>query len=140
MRRESSLVERFICFAGVGAVATAIQYMILFALVRFVNTNPVYASSVGFSVSALVNYFMNYHLTFKSKKRHRDTITKFLSLATIGLILNSLVMEACTALTGLHYLFAQAIATAIVLIWNFSGNSIWTFRESPATDTRSFHR
>jgi putative flippase GtrA len=30
---------------------------------------------------------------------------------------------------GLHYLAAQVVATAFVLVWNFAANRLWTFEE-----------
>jgi putative flippase GtrA len=38
-------------------------------------------------------------------------------------------MWGLTGPAGLHYLPAQLIATGLVLIWTFSCNRIWTFRE-----------
>jgi putative flippase GtrA len=30
---------------------------------------------------------------------------------------------------GLRYIVAQLLATALVLAWNFLGNSVWTFAQ-----------
>jgi putative flippase GtrA len=114
----------------VGAVATGIQYVLLFMLVHWFAFDPVWASAAGFIVSAFANYFLNYRFTFRSNQRHGPAILKFMILAGIGLILNSIVMQALTKV-GLHYLIAQMAATAGVLFSNFVGNSLWTFR--PAT-------
>jgi putative flippase GtrA len=120
-------VLQFIRFALVGAVATGIQYVILFILVHWGGVDAVVASSTGFIISSFANYFLNYHFTFRSNQRHGLTIIKFMTLAGIGLVLNSIIMQALTKL-GLHYLIAQMCATAGVLLSNFIGNSLWTFR------------
>lgn len=118
---------RFIRFVLVGGFATAIQYLVLILLVYLAGTDPVLASAVGFLVSAIANYIVNYHYTFGSNQRHVTALSKFTVLASVGLFLNSSLMSGLIRL-GLHYLVSQVIATVVVLLWNFVGNSIWTFR------------
>jgi len=129
-------VSRFIRFAGVGAVGTLAQYLTLTALVEFLAIDVVHASAVGFTLGAFVNYFLNYHYTFRSKKRHSEAIFKFFSMALIGRILNTVIMSVMTNYLGFHYLLAQIISTGLVLLWNFSGNRLWTFREAQGADKR----
>jgi len=118
---------RFITFAMVGAVGTATQYLLLILLVTFVNADAVVASALGFVAGGLVNYWLNYHVTFRSNNRHISTIWRFFVIAFIGLLLNTSLMAIATKIFILHYLIAQLTATALVLIWNYLGNSRWTF-------------
>lgn len=98
-------------------------------LVEVVSANAVVASALGFTVGALVNYYLNYHITFKSKKSHNEAIIKFLTVALIGLALNTLIMFVAAEILLIYYLLAQVMATGMVLVWNFAGNRLWTFRE-----------
>ena len=120
-------VERFLCFAGIGVVATAIQYLILVAGVQLAQTAPVVASSIGFLTAALVNYALNRRYTFGSHKPHLEAVTKFATVAAIGLALNGMLLAAGTQILGLNYLLAQVLATLAVLVWNYSANAAWTF-------------
>ena len=108
--------------------ATAILYLILVALVHAVNMNAVWASSIGFIVSAVCNYLLNYRFTFRSNVEHRRAVAKFVVVAGVGLVLNSLTMQIATENMRLHYLLAQVLATGLVLLWNFTGNRLWTFK------------
>jgi putative flippase GtrA len=119
-------IARFARFALVGGVATAIQYALLVLLVRAVNVEPTAASSVGFAVSAAVNYLLNYRFTFRSDRPHGPAAAKFALLAGAGLLLNAAIMHVLVGM-GIAYLLAQVCATAVVLCWNFIGNSWWTF-------------
>lgn len=110
----------------VGGIGTLAHYLTLITLVDFMDVEPVMASAFGFLVGALVNYLLNYHVTFKSQKKHRSAFGKFLLIATVGFFLNTALMAALVPF--LHYLFAQIIATLIVLFWNFTGSRIWAFR------------
>jgi putative flippase GtrA len=121
------LVTKFGSFAFVGVVATAVQYILLIALVGQLQTSPVLASDIGFVASAVINYLLNYHLTFRSTKAHLDSGPKFMMVATLGLLLNSLVMHIGTQLLGLHHLVTQVIATIGVALWNFTGHHVWSF-------------
>lgn len=133
-------LARFLRFALVGGFATGIQYLLLIILVHLAGAEPVTASAVGFVVSAFANYIINYHFTFASNQRHIAALSKFSVLASIGLFLNSAMMSGLIRL-GLHYLPAQVMATVVVLLWNFVGNSLWTFRAHTAqTELRSSKR
>lgn len=122
-------MERFLSFAGIGAIATAIHYVVLIVGVQFLDLAPVAASSIGFGFSAFVNYSLNRRITFHSKKAHPDALPKFLAVALVGLALNAVLLAAATEILGLNYLLAQALVTALVLIWNYSINAAWTFAE-----------
>jgi putative flippase GtrA len=128
MTGKGRISSQFVRFATVGGIATGIQYIILFALVRQLDMNAVWASGIGFVVSGFCNYLLNYRFTFQSNARHRLAVSKFFAVAGVGLGLNSLVMQIATATLGLHYLAAQLVATALVLIWNFLANRCWVFK------------
>lgn len=79
------------------------------------------------SVGAMVNYFLNDCVTFKSTKSHHEAMIKFFTVGAIGLILNTLMMALATEVFALYYLLAQVISTGLFLFWNFIGNRRWTF-------------
>ena len=124
------VLKQFIKLSGVGVVGTAAQYVILFVLVQFAGANPVVASTAGMVVGAFVNYYLNYIYTFRSSKAHFDAMPKFFSVAAVGLFLNGLIMQFFISYFALPYIFAQLIATGLVLLWNFAANRMWTFMET----------
>ena len=126
--------RKFFFFSGIGALATAVQYAILVALVETIALEPTLASTIGFAASACLNYILNYHLTFTSAKPHAEAAAKFGVIAALGLLLNALIMAAGTRGLHVHYVVVQIAATAIVLLWNFTGNYLWSFREADDSD------
>ena len=118
--------ERLVRFGMVGALATGVQYLILFGLVRWAGMWSPLASALGFVVSAAGSYLLNYYFTFRSRQEHVPAVTKFLILSGFGLSLNAAMMSALIDI-GWHYLVAQMCVTAVVFLWNFLGNSLWTF-------------
>ena len=122
--------QQFIIYAGIGAIGTIGHYATLILLVQAIHTNPVIATTIGFIVGALINYVLNYRITFNSNKRHRETLTKFFSVATLGAIINAAIMSAGITMFDIHYLLIQVVATCIVLVLNFIANKYWTFADN----------
>jgi 4-amino-4-deoxy-L-arabinose transferase-like glycosyltransferase len=80
----------------------------------------------------LINYALNHGLTFRSEEPHHRTFPKFAFIAGLGLGLNLSLMALFVHRLKLYYMFAQVLATGVVLVWNFVGNRWWTFREDSA--------
>ena len=121
------ILKQFAVFTGVGAIGTALHYLVLVALVHALGANPVVSSALGFLVGAVTNYLLNYKVTFRSGKSHSETAAKFAIVAAIGLVLNTSVMAVLVDWMHLYYLLSQVLATGLVLLWNFTANRHWTF-------------
>lgn len=131
------MLRAFLQFSFIGAWATAFHYFVMFALIEGYDLAAVPATSVGFALSSLFNYAANYRFTFKSQKKHTEAYSKFMTIALIGFFLNGAVVGVFVNLIHVHYILAQVIATATVLVWNFCGNYFWSFRENlPAESDR----
>jgi putative flippase GtrA len=133
LRSGATHLSRFARYIFVGGIATAIQYVILILLVRGFRTAPTLASSIGFALSAGVNYLLNYRLTFQSDRPHGPAVAKFAVLAGTGLLINAVIMRLLTG-AGAQYLIAQVCATSVVLVFGFVGNSLWTFGVEPVEE------
>jgi len=128
-RQLKPLVTQFLCFAGVRAIGTLAHYGVLIMLVQGAGVGAVPASTAGFVVGALINYILNYRYTFASTRRHHETLLRFFIVAGVGLLLNGLLMTLGTKWLDLNYLLTQVLSTGFVLLWNFTINRIWTFRQ-----------
>jgi len=120
--------QQFARYAAVGAVGTLVHYAVLVALVQPRAADPVVASTIGFGGGAVVNYLLNYYLTFRSRAPHREALAKFMTVALLGLAVNGAVMALLAGALALHYLVAQVVATGVVLASGFLANRWWTFR------------
>lgn len=131
--------RRFITYALVGAIGTAGHYATLIALTEAAGWPPVWASTCGFAVGALINYYANYRYTFTSKRPHSAAAPRFFLVAAVGAIVNSAVMAFAIGTLGFHYLVAQVVATLLVLAATFLVNMLWTFAsaEPPENNPRS---
>lgn len=121
--------RQFLSYLGVGLVGTGGHYLTLVGLVRWARLDPVAATTCGFAVGAVINYFANYHLTFRSRRGHAGTMARFLAVALVGMAVNAGVMATCHRGLGWHYLLSQVAATGAVVVLTYLGNRFWTFRE-----------
>ena len=119
--------NQFVRFCLVGSVGTVAHYSVLVMIVHF-QGKPILGSTVGFVSGALVNYALNYRYTFQSASRHHGTLAKFFTIACAGLMLNTLIMGLLIEFLDIHYLVSQICATAVVVLWNYTMNLLWTFR------------
>ncbi|MEZ5594753.1 MAG: GtrA family protein [Gammaproteobacteria bacterium] len=128
MLKPERIVPLFSKFLLAGALATLLQYSLLISMVQLLNTDPVLASVLAYSLSAVVNYHLNYRYTFRSRQAHRTAFSRFMIVAGIGLCLNAAVMHLGIRVLGWHYLLTQVLSTGLVLLWNFTANALWSFR------------
>lgn len=127
-------LRQVVAFAAVGLLATAIQYAILMTGVELFGQSPTFSSGVGFSVSAVVNYLLNYRFTFRSTGAHATTALRFILVSSVGLLLNVVTMHLLTVVAHVQYVLAQVIATGLVFAWTFCGSAFWTFTGGAARD------
>lgn len=125
-----ALVEQFLKFGVVGAVAFVIDYGILMLLSQVVGWDPLPSSVVSFVVSLLFNYVASMHFVFERRddlSRRRELVI-FVALSVIGLGINSAVIWAGTAALGdgaVAVTATKLVATVVVAVWNFVSRKRW---------------
>ncbi len=124
---RSALLSRFMKFASVGAVATGVQYLVLVLCVEGLSLGAVTGSTLGFVIGAVVNYWLNYHFTFRSDHPHHIAGSRFAVTAAVGLGINSALMALLVHRFAWPYLPSQVVTTGVVLGWTFTVNSFWSF-------------
>lgn len=119
---------RFVRFAAVGAVGTLAHYALLIALVEGGRAPPLAGAAAGFALGALVNYTLARRLVFTCARSHVQALPRFFMVALAGLAWTGLLMTIFIDGLGLHYFVAQLLTTALLLLWHYAGNALWTFR------------
>jgi len=137
-------VLRFLRFALVGGLGTITDVGILNLLHKMAGFPLFWANAVGFCCAVAQNFMLHRRFTFPNQGR--DTAARQLGLFTaismIGLGLSQLVLLGLHRLTldywvallgdpgtgyDVSYNAAKLTSIAVVLIWNFTGNRLWTF-------------
>ncbi|KGM31630.1 GtrA family protein [Inquilinus limosus] len=125
--------RQFARYAGVGAVATAVHYMVLVGLVESGGAAPLPATLAGYVAGGLVSYALNRRLTFAGGRPHREAAWRFVAVAASGFAWTGLLMALLVGRLGAPYLPAQAATTLVVLFWGFLANRLWTFARPQGT-------
>lgn len=124
------LIEQFLKFGVVGAIAFLIDYGVLMLLSQVIGMDPVISASISFVVSVVFNYVASMHYVFTRRddisRRHEFTI--FVILSAIGLVINEIIMVIGVNVLGdsaLMVTITKLVATAIVMVWNFVSRKKW---------------
>jgi len=131
MRAPESLGQ-LIRFCLVGAVNTALTFLIFFVLFRVGGINEFISNAAGYAAGLICSFLLNRFFTFKVIKRP-DPLEAVLFLAVFAVsfslqsALFALLLKAHFAVE-VSQLFSMAVYTAA----NFAGNKIFTFRKNSA--------
>ena len=124
------LAEQFLKFGVVGALATVVDYGILMLLSQVAGWDPLPASVVSYLVSLAFNYLASMRYVFERRDdlSRRRELAAFVALSAVGLVINSLLIEAGTTYFGdgaLSVTLTKVLATLVVGIWNFWSRKHW---------------
>lgn len=133
------IITPLLKYSIVGGVGTLIDILFLYFLVEVVGFGVFVATFCAFIIAATHNFFLNKFWTFENTSKHyRSQYIKFLLVSTVGLFLTMVSMYIFTTLIGLWYIFAKIITSGIIVLWNFFGNKLWTFKHVDISITHQF--
>jgi putative flippase GtrA len=121
-------VWKFFRYAVVGVIGTFTHLGILAFLVETLHHNPIVSSTIGFLVTVIISYYLNYKWTFSSKGKHLVVLPRYITVSLIGLSLNTGIMYLIVNVFSLWYGFGQMISIVLIPLSNFFLNSNWSFR------------
>lgn len=127
MQAVAANLRQVASFVVIGVCATAAHYTVLVGLVQLAGKPVVPSTLLGFCVGGTISYLLNRRHTFKSEKRHREAIWRFVAVAGVGFLATALLMTLAVDRRHLPYLPAQVMVTGIVTVWSYAASRWWTF-------------
>lgn len=139
--------ERFLKFAAVGAVGSALDFGIMNLLTRIFAMRLVYAGTISFACAVINNFTGNRFWTYpESRSRHiLHQLGMFFAVNAAGIMIRIPILHymeppletAFRTMTGWSADTAQVIAKnatlgiaiGFVMIWNFFINRYWTYND-----------
>ena len=115
-------------YVGSGGVATASHYAVTIAAVELFSMPPIPASAMGFMTGAVIKYWLNYSVAFRSRARHAHAVLRYALALAAMLALNTLLFGLFQRGMGLYYLLAQAITTILLIPPGYVLHREWVFR------------
>ena len=125
---NSALIVKFLKFCVVGFSGMVVDFGTTWLCKEKFGWNKYLSNSIGFILAATNNYLWNRLWTFQSTNTNISIeYGKFFLIAAIGLGINNLVVYLLHGKLKLNFYLAKIIAIAVVTIWNFVMNYLFTF-------------
>jgi len=122
------LIIKFLKFGIVGFSGVFVDFGFTYAGKEWVRIQKYLANAIGFTIAASSNYFLNRWWTFHSNNPDIGMeYTRFLFISIIGLGINTLVIWLLVSRYNRNFYFSKLLAIAVVTLWNFILNLIYTF-------------
>jgi len=129
-------LERFLKFLTVGTIGFVIDFGMLNLLKLGFGFHLLVANAISFSLAVLSNFTWNRLWTYPDSRSKpiRSQLVQFVVVNVAGLGINTLVLWTLSpvfqGMVGrLGYNIAKAVATIMVLFWNFFVNRYWTYND-----------
>lgn len=88
---KKNLLE-FFTYNLVGIVNTFIGFSIIFTLM-FTGISAIKSNIIGYSIGAVVSFYLNKRYTFKNTQNNKKQIFKFFAVLLVAYILNFLTLQ-----------------------------------------------
>jgi putative flippase GtrA len=115
-------------YIGAGGIATASHYVTTIALVELAHVPPLAGSASGFAVGAVVKYWLNHFVVFRSVEPHSAAMPRFVAMLAIMFLLNAAFFALFNEALGLHYMVAQVLTTGALIPPGYLVSRLWVFR------------
>jgi len=120
---------KFLKFAVVGLSGVFVDFSMTYFLREKCKVQKYVANSIGFTLAASTNYFLNRIWTFQSHNSHvLDEYGRFLFVSILGLAINNLILGLLVSKFGKNFYWSKLIAIGITTFWNFAANLVFTFQ------------
>jgi putative flippase GtrA len=121
LRRQ---LARYLMVGGLGTIA---HLAILTVCVELIGLDAVVGAVAGFVGALSISYVLNHYWTFQSRRKHLNSLWRYVAVSVSGLMLNTGMMYALVYLLHWWYLTAQLSVILVVPMSNFLLNRYWTF-------------
>ena len=124
---------QFCRYVLVGGTATLVDWAVLFAVTEFGHIHYLFSAVFGFMAGLITNFALSKWLVFNAKavQARVNPKAEFASYALIGVVglgLTELILFVLTDFAKIYYMFAKAIATFIVLFYNYAARKFLLYK------------
>jgi putative flippase GtrA len=129
MKLDQALLLRIVKFGIVGFTGVVVDFITTYLLKEFLKVQKYIASSIGFVISAIVNFTLNRLWTFENHDpAFLAQFFRFFGVALIGLSISLGITYLLNERLKLNFYVSKALSIGGAMIWNFLINSLFTFR------------
>ncbi len=95
---------------------------------RLLGMNGAVANVLAYAISTVFNYLLNFHWSFKTKRRHSEALWRYLALSGSGLLLNAIYVPVMVRLLPISYETAAFTFSAMWPLVSFFSMRYWALR------------
>lgn len=126
---STEFLMKFIKFGVVGASGLIVDFGFTALFKEIFKVQKYISNAIGFTLAASSNYFLNRIWTFESKNPQIALeYSEFLLISIIGLGINTFILYMLVKRGKMNFYIAKIFAIAVVTVWNFFANALFTFR------------
>lgn len=125
--KASIYARYFVC----GITAAAVNIFSLYIFTDWFGIWYLYSSIIAFFVALVVSFTLQKFIVFKDKKTEKihHQFYKFLVVAILGVVLNTLLVYLFTDILNVWYILSQVLAGIFVMVQNFILYKIFIFKK-----------
>jgi len=124
--------EDFVNYCLVGGSGVLVNLSVYYSLTRFLDINAFLSSPIAIWVSILTNFLLNNYWTFRNRPANKSILSRLLNfhvVAGIAGLINYIMFVVLISLLSIHDLLAVLFGIGVGIVFNYTGNSLWTFRK-----------
>jgi len=128
-------IIQFFRYVFVGGCSFLVDAGVLWLCVH-AGMHYLVAACFGFVVGLITNFFLSRALVFRAQAAKVGRIMEFGACALIGLVglgLTEALLYFFTDVLHVFYMVSKVIASAIVLVWNFSARKLLLYKNAASS-------
>lgn len=122
---------QFARYAVVGGLSTVVDWGILYLMAES-GISETIAAICGYGGGLAANYLLSKCFVFKASQARTGALLEFIGYGVIGAVglgLTLVIIRLLERTLGMHYMLAKAIATVIVLLWNYLARKLILYKK-----------
>ena len=122
---------QFFRYLFVGGIAMVVDAGVLFALTELLSLHYLVSAIFAFVAGLVTNFLLSKLLVFRGSEARANALMEFLGYALIGVVglgITELILFLFTNSMTLHYMLSKAIATVVVLAWNYLARKLILYK------------
>jgi dolichol-phosphate mannosyltransferase len=130
---------RFLKFGLVGLSGVLVNEGLLWLLTENLGLYYLLSAAIAVETAIITNFILNDIWTFRDRRTpgNRSLLgrgLKFNLVSLGGLGINIAILWTVTEVVGISYLISNLVGIAGATLWNFTINTLWTWRAKPYSE------
>jgi putative flippase GtrA len=120
---------KLVKFGVVGVGGLLIDFFVTWLCKEKLKWNKYVANALGFSVAVINNFLLNKYWVFQQfTKTPISQFLQFVIISILGLLINTGLLYILTKKIKANFYVLKLVVIAIVFIWNYTVNFLFTFK------------